>query len=130
MLVDVHEYGECLLAFAVDAVGLPAFFFCRGEGGKKEGGQNSDDGNDDEQFDERESRSRSRSGSAFHGLILPDFRKKASGFDSFHTRFSGEFSLGVFNQFLDSLRVGFGMAVTADGIASPGRFYQDLRPDE
>jgi hypothetical protein len=49
---------------------------------------------------------------------------------SLHAGFSGEFRLGIFNQLFNSLRVGFGMAVAANGIAAAGRFNEDIGPNE
>jgi len=54
----------------------------------------------------------------------------ATGTPSFHAGFAGVFSLCVFDEFFDTLSVGFGMAVAADGIAAAGRFDQDIGPDE
>lgn len=53
-----------------------------------------------------------------------------SDFQSFCSWSSSKFGLGIFNQFLDALRIGFGVAMAADGIAAARGFDQDFGPNE
>jgi len=59
-----------------------------------------------------------------------EFSKNIRTRPSFHARFSGEFSLCVLNQFFDALRIGFAVAMAADGIAAAGGFNEDIGPYE
>ena len=54
IIAGVKREGEIELAEILAAGGLAGGFLGAGEGGQKKRGQDADDGNDDEQFDERE----------------------------------------------------------------------------
>ena len=60
MLVRIHEDSQCLLPLAINAIGAPAFFLRAGKRGKKQRGENCDNGNNDEQLDQCERAASSR----------------------------------------------------------------------
>jgi hypothetical protein len=54
-IIDIHPHAQAELFLVVDTGGLPGATLGRGQDGQKQSRQDADDGDDDQEFNERES---------------------------------------------------------------------------